>query len=164
ELFDLTPTVLELAGIARRHTHFARSLVPQLRGEPGDPGRAAFAEGGYDPYEPHCFEGHEGGEQWLRAPGHIYAPKVSLQQSEPRSVCRATMIRTLTHKLVRRPRDVSELYDLQNDPDETRNLYNHPAYTAVQRDLELRLLDWHIQTADVTPFDENPRGHTKLTS
>ena len=37
ELFDVMPTVLELAGVEAKHTHFARSLMTQLRGEPGDP-------------------------------------------------------------------------------------------------------------------------------
>ena len=162
EVFDLMPTVLELAGIEPRHTHFARSLVPQLDGAPGDPLRAAYAEGGYDPHEPHCFEGHAGGDQWLRSPGHIYSPKAGLQQSDPLSVCRATMIRTATHKLVRRPLERSELYDLRNDPSESRNVYDQPAYAAIQRELERQLLDWYIHGADVTPFNENPRGHTFL--
>ena len=57
ELFDVMATALDLAGIPVGHTHFARSLTPQLRGAPGDPQRAAFSEGGYDPHEPHAFEG-----------------------------------------------------------------------------------------------------------
>jgi len=72
------------------------------------------------------------------------------------------MIRTATHKLVRRPLERSELYDLRNDPSESRNVYDQPAYAAIQRELERRLLDWYIHGADVTPFDENPRGHTFL--
>src|SRR5262245_12169063 len=38
ELFDLAPTVLEMAGIAPEHTVQARSLVAQIGGAPGDPG------------------------------------------------------------------------------------------------------------------------------
>ena len=41
-------TMLEMADVPAQHTHFARSLVPQLHGAPGDPTRAAFAEGGYE--------------------------------------------------------------------------------------------------------------------
>lgn len=131
ELFDLAPTVLELAGIEARHTQFGRSLVPQLRGATRDPGRAAFAEGGYDPHEPHCFEGHVGGDQFLRDPSHIYWPKANLQQTAPLSVCRAAMIRTRDHKLVRRPLERSELYDLRADPQELRNVYDDPRYAGV---------------------------------
>jgi len=158
ELFDVMATVLELAGVEARHTHFARSLVPQLRGAPGDPQRAVFAEGGYDPHEPHAFEGHPGGEQFLRQREHIYFPKARLQQEVPASVCRSTMIRTQTHKLIRRPLGVSELYDLEADPRELRNLYGDPVHAAAQHDLEGRLLDWYVHTGDVVPFDEDPRG------
>jgi choline-sulfatase len=161
ELFDLMPTVLELAGVEARHTHFARSLVPQLGGSAGDPSRAAFTEGGYDPHEAHCFEGHAGGDQLGRDPGHIYYPKARLQQDEPLTVCRAATIRTGTHRLVRRPLERSELYDLAVDPGELRNLHGDPAHAAVQRALETRMLDWYVHTADTTPFDEDPRGFTR---
>jgi choline-sulfatase len=158
ELFDLTPTVLELAGVEPRHTILARSLVSQIAGAPGDSERAAFAEGGYDPHEQHCFEGHPGGDQIGRDPWHIYYPKARLQQDEPLTVCRAAMIRTASHKLIRRPLERSELYDLRDDPGETRNRHGDPACADVQRALETRLLDWYVHTADVTPFDEDPRG------
>jgi choline-sulfatase len=158
ELFDVMATVLDLAGVAARHTHFARSLVAQLRGARGDPQRAVFAEGGYDPHEPHAFEGHEGGEQALRQPSHIYYPKAQLQQDVPESVCRSVMVRTRSHKLVRRPLGVSELYDLQADPRELRNVYGDPAYATEQRALEGRLLEWYVHTSDVVPPDEDPRA------
>ena len=158
EAFDVMATALELAGIRAEHTHFARSLVPQLGGAPGDPDRAVFSEGGYDPHEPHAFEGRAGTDQGIRAPEHIYFPKGRLQQDVPESVCRATSIRTTTHRLVRRPLGVSELYDLPTDPRELSNVYDRPEYAAVQRDLERRMLDWSIHTADVVPFAEHPRG------
>ncbi len=48
ELYDVMATCLDLAGIQAKHTHFARTLLPQMRGEAGDLNRAAFAEGGYN--------------------------------------------------------------------------------------------------------------------
>jgi hypothetical protein len=56
ELYDVMATCLDASGIEAQHTHFARSLIPQLRGEPGDPRRAAFCEGGYNMYERQLFE------------------------------------------------------------------------------------------------------------
>ena len=157
ELFDILPTTLELAGVECGHTHFARSLVHQLRGAPGSPTRVVFAEGGYDTHEPHCFEGKP--EDGVAGnPRGIYYPKGRQQQEHPESVSRSTMIRTRTHKLIRRPNGQSELYDLAQDPLELHNLCDHPEYAAVQRDLELRLLDWAIHTADVVPHDPDPRG------
>jgi len=159
ELFDIMPTVLELADIPARHTHFARTLLPQLYGEGGDPGRAAFAEGGYSLHEPHCFEGRfDNAPQFWRDPRNIYYPKGKLQQDHPESVCRAAMVRTMTHKLIHRPEGLSELYDLRADPLELDNVHGQPAHAAVQRELEWRLLDWYVETSDVTPFDEDPRG------
>ncbi len=158
ECQDIMPTTLELAGVECRHTHFACSLVAQLAGAAGDPDRAVFAEGGYDPHEPHCFEGCPGGFQDVADKAGIYYLKGLQQQEHRESVCRCAMIRTATHKLVDRPGDVSELYDLAADPHELKNRHGQPRYAAVQRQLERRLLDWYIHTSDVVPFARDPRG------
>ena len=157
EFFDIMATVLDLAGVEARHTHFAQSLVPQLGGAPGDADRAVFAEGGYDPHEPHAFEGRAN-DGIFREPAHIYYPKGIQQQEYPLSVCRAVMMRTFDYKLVRRPLGVSELYDLRADPRELRNVYADPDYAAVRAQMEAGLLDWTIRTADVVPVGEDPRG------
>jgi choline-sulfatase len=80
------------------------------------------------------------------------------QQERPETVCRCTMLRTATHKLVRRPNGIHELYDLAEDPDECRNVYNNPRYATVRQQLVERMLDWYIHTSDVVPFDADPRG------
>jgi len=155
ELLDLMATVLELAGVEAEHTHFSQSLVAQIQGAPGDAGRGAFAEGGYDTHEPHCFEGRglePGGE------GHIYYPKLKLQQTHPESIRRSVMMRTATHKLIVRPGGIDELYDMVHDPRESENLAGRPEYASLQRELESRILQWYVHTSDVVPFDEDPRG------
>ncbi len=161
ELFDIMATALDLAGLKAQHTHFARSLVPQLHGATGDPGRAVFAEGGYDLHEAHCLEGHAGNpeeERLMRDKKGFYYPKRAQQQEHPESVCRSVMIRTMTHKLIHRRHGPCELYDLVRDPRELHNRHHDPAMSSVRTDLERRLLDWHLSTSDVTPFDEDPRG------
>lgn len=165
ELFDIMATVLDMAGIEAKHNHFARSLVPQLHGQPGDPSRAVFAEGGYDLREEHCFEGRPDRtfDGFFRDEKHIYYPKGKLQQDYPESVCRASMIRTQDYKLVRRTADLSELYDLRRDPRELNNVYGHTSYRTIQAELESQLLDWFIHTADVVPMDEDPRGFPKAS-
>jgi choline-sulfatase len=47
QLFDILPTILELANITLNHTQFGVSLVEQLYGAPGNPNRTVFSEGGY---------------------------------------------------------------------------------------------------------------------
>jgi len=159
ELFDQMATVLELAGIESEHTHFARSLVPQLHGASGDPERVVFAEGGYGLNEPHLLEGNPTRDGWASDPKQIYYPKLALNQSHPESVSRSVMIRTLSHKLVRRPESGEhELYDLENDPMELTNLYNDDNYKSIQDDLERQLLDWCITTSDTAPFEQDMRG------
>jgi choline-sulfatase len=158
ELFDVMATTLDLAQVEARHTHFARSLVPQLRGASGDPSRAVFTEGGYGRNEPHCFEGRPERDQFARDERNIYYPKGKVQQEHPESVSRAVAVRTATHKLVFRPAGTCELYDLKSDPRELVNLYHDETLAHVRRDLHDRLLDWHILTSDVTPFDMDPRG------
>ena len=158
ELFDLMATTLDLAGIEAQHTHFARSLTPQLQGQPGDPERAVYIEGGYATHEPHTFEGRAVGNQADRDEHHIYYPKGQLQQDVPDSVGRSTTVRTATHKLTYRPTGQSELYDLQSDPLELHNRYDDSNYRPIRQALETDLLNWLIQTSDVTPFEEDPRG------
>ncbi len=158
ELFDIMATTLELAGIEAHHTHFAQSLVPQLQGADGDPQRAVFTEGGYARHEPLCFEGRPDRDQFARDARHIYYPKGELQQTHPDSVGRTVAIRTLTHKLVYRPTGVNELYDFQIDPQELHNRFGDPAYAQVQQALHTRLLEWYVQTSDVTPFEQDARG------
>ena len=162
EAFDIMATVLDLAGVEPGHSHFARSLTPQLGGEPGDADRAAFSEGGYDRFEPHCFEGREVGDLAGIASDNLYYPKCRQQQEHPDSVCRATMIRTASHKLVYRAHGLCELYDMQADPCELHNVYGHADYAYVQAGLERRLLDWYLSCSDVTPFDEDPRGFSMV--
>ena len=161
ELFDVMATVMDLAGVEARHTHFARSLAAQLGGAPGEADRAAFAEGGYDPHERHCFEGRDEGDHAGMTPDNIYYQKCRLQQTHPASACRSAMIRTATHKLIYRTADACELYDLASDPRELHNLHGQASAAGVQRELETRLLELFAGTSDVVPMDEDPRGLPK---
>ena len=68
-------TTLDLAGIEAQHTHFARSLTPQLQGQAGVPGIEA-------PQAP----GGPGGQVFANngcGSCHIYAPAQSVGQVGP---------------------------------------------------------------------------------
>ncbi|MCD6365658.1 MAG: sulfatase-like hydrolase/transferase [Planctomycetes bacterium] len=160
ECFDIMPTTLALADVEVRHAHHARSMVPQLQGLRGDADRAVFAEGGYDPQEEPCFEGSVH-DSLLEDPGGIYYPKALQQREHSETVCRAAMIRTLTHKLIRRPSGVNELYDLSADSGELRNVYGQAQYADVQADLLSRMLDWYIRTSDVVAQKKDSRHPPK---
>lgn len=149
ELFDIMPTFLDLAATRATHTHFARSLMPQLHGAAGDPDRAAFTEAGYNPSEPQAFEPVQPG---------VYEPKTRLQNERPADVARCAAIRTRTHKLIERPGGLSELYDVRRDPANARNLIEDPARGATIADLRRRLADWYVTTSGVPPTDKDRRG------
>jgi arylsulfatase A-like enzyme len=146
ELIDLFATVMDLAGVEPQHTHFGRTLMPQIHGAAGDPERAAFAEGGYDATEPQAF-----------APArdfpteHIYYPKIHLEASLPETITRTAMIRTRELKLVYRPSGTSELYDLAADPRELCNVHGRREYSGRQQELMVRLLENFVRTSDVIP-------------
>jgi choline-sulfatase len=151
ELYDVMATCLDLAGIEAQHTHFARSLTPQLHGARGDPARCAFCEGGFNTYEPQCFEPVE-------APESIYHARLKLEMDHPETISRTAMVRTPNYKLVLRPAGQCELYDLREDARELYNLYGEQSTRSVEEDLRARLLNWYINTTGVAPPDKDQRG------
>lgn len=150
EQYDVMQTVLDLARTAASHTHFSRSLVPQMEGLGGDPHRSAFCEGGYNVYEPQCFEPAGAG-------GGMYEGKNRLQNERPVTVSRSAMVRTRTHKLILRPQGISELYRYNDDPQERNNLYGSPSCARVQAELQQELLTHFLETSGVAPYDKDSR-------
>jgi arylsulfatase A-like enzyme len=150
ENFDMMATCLDLAGIQARHTHFARSLLPQVSGKPGDPHRAAFCEGGYNVYEPQCYE--------PLTTGGVYAPKVQLQNEEPDTITRCAMVRTQDAKLIVRPQGQNELYVYKTDQREENNVFGQSGVAALQQELQTRLTHWYINTTGIAPFDKDARN------
>ena len=67
---------------------------------------------------------------------------------------------TQTHRLTYRPTGVCELYDLAQDPLELNNRFGNPDCAAIQQSLQNRILEWLVQTSDVTPFKVDPRGYS----
>ncbi len=121
EQLDLFATVVAAAGAPPSQRAFARSLLPLARGtgatgEPGVPGA-------------HVGSG---------------APERDAVFSELK---REIMVRTMRHKYVVDARGRGfQLFDLQEDPREQRNLVGHPDYVGVERDLRERILTWLVST------------------
>ena len=151
ELYDVMATCLDLAGTKADHTHFARSLMLQISGGTGDPHRAAFSEGGYNVYEPQCFEP-------VSSVGGPYIGKLTLQNEQPQTVSRAAAARTASHKLISRPNGQSELYDCITDPQQVTNLFGDRRHAQIQTDLQNRLLNWYVNTTGIAPNDKDSRG------
>lgn len=158
---DPWATIMDLAGINASHVHFARSLRGALFREPGaypSPDNVVFSEGGFfydNEIEPNDPSQHS----IVTDPRNLYYARFVEELSNyPDASPRAVMIRNATHKLVWRPRGVSELYDLAADPRELTNVYGLPEHAAARSELERQLLVWYTQTADVTPMSDDGRG------
>lgn len=162
QLFDIVPTIMEQANLSLKHVQFGKSLVGIANGRSDihDSKRAVFFEGGYSTHEPRDFEGFLSGLPKVTDP---YYPKSLQQLQEPFSVCRAVGIRTSEAKLVlrsdpRSPAHGGELYDLRVDPRELHNLYGTPSAALVQANLTTQLMQWMMQTSDVTRWDLDNRN------
>jgi len=141
ELIDLFATLVELAEAEPRHTHFGRSL---LTGAPRD---AAFSEGGFTVAE----------EPLLERADYPYDLKARLQHEAPETVGKAIALRTERWTYVYRLYEGDELYDRATDPGELRNLSGSPETAPIERELRDRILRWTVETADVVPWDRDPR-------
>jgi arylsulfatase A-like enzyme len=127
ELVDLAPTLLELAGLERHPGMQGRSLLPLLRGEVPDVGRD----------DVYCE--FYGSNFTYDPPAHT------------------TMVRTRRYKLtVAHGTGGGELYDLEADPGEHRNLWAEPEMLPVRAEMLQRLCDRMAFTADPLPVRTAP--------
>lgn len=121
---DMAPTFLQMAGLQVPKSMHGKSLVPLLKGDQPDDWRDAV----YYHY------------QMKEPPGrtsHLVAKHYG--------------IRTAKHKLIFfYELDSWELYDLQQDPDETRNQYSNPEFARLVSDLKQQLGKLRSQYGDTT--------------
>lgn len=136
ESIDVLPTLFELAGLPEPYENQGRSLAPLIAdtGERYTPREAVFCENvipevitsGRLDFEFQKRVGIKG----VRHPD-------------------AKMVRTRRWKFNYYPEGYAELYDLQNDPREMKNLADDPAHREVVFGMKDRLLHW-LTTADET--------------
>lgn len=149
---DLFPTIMEQAGIETSYTHFGQSLTPVAQGEPGR--ESVYAVAGYDPREPQAFEKPMKSQQAFMGQ---YYHKVNLQNDDPATVARSTMLRSKDWKLIIRSAGKEELYNLKEDPHELTNLIDDPSLENLRCKLRNQLLYWYLQTSD-NPHWKRERG------
>jgi arylsulfatase A-like enzyme len=121
EMTDLAPTLLEAAGIPVPQAMQGRSLTPVLRGE-----RTSHRESVYGEY----YDS-----------GQLYDPPPM-----------ATSVRTRDKKLtVYHSLNSGELYDLEKDPGEVRNLWDESGARAARDEMLLKLANRMSDTVDPLP-------------
>jgi len=137
---DLLPTLLQVAGLDAPEQVQGRSFLPLLRGETWRPREAIFAEKTH-----HC---HYDPMRCIRTRRHKYIFNFGILRGIeiPADVEMETLASVPELYTARRP--MAELYDLQNDPLETRNLSGAPNHAALEANLRDQLREWMQQTGD----------------
>ncbi|MFJ2776279.1 sulfatase-like hydrolase/transferase [Kitasatospora sp. NPDC087315] len=147
ELVDILPTVLELAGVQAPHRHFGRSLVPLLHDSAAPHRQYAFTEGGFTVEE----------EPQLEQAPFPYDRKAALQHEDPALVGKAIAVRDQEWTYVWRLYEQPELYHRATDPHERTNLAGRPQHAGTEARLREAVLRWSVETADVIPYESDPR-------
>jgi arylsulfatase len=139
EQIDLLPTILDICGVPIPGNVQGRSFAPVLMGGVNRyvPREMVFAENVIP-----CVVGSLASVGTSR-----YHPYVPGQGVDGVRHPDAKMVRTRRWKLNYYPTCDGELYDLVNDPGETRNLWADSGSATVIRELKGAILDWMI-TAD----------------
>ena len=142
ECVDVLPTLFELIGLDQPQSCQGRSLVSLIdgSGRPKEPRDEVFCEN----VIPEIITGKEMLFEFEKGKG-----VAGIRHPD------AKMVRTERWKYNYYPDGYAELYDLQADPRERRNLADDPAEKLVIDDMKSRLLQWLI-TAD-EPDQIQPR-------
>ena len=139
---DVLPTLLEAAGASLSTGLSGRSLMPVLRGETVEHRDAIFAEktfhSYYDPMR--CVRTRR--HKYIRNFESAFAVEV------PGDIQAGATFRANPSLYSKDRPSVVELYDLESDPLEQRNLAGAPNLRDVERELSARLWRWMRETDD----------------
>jgi len=132
ESIDIFPTLMELLGLEVPYACQGRSFLPLIAEGRGayTPREAVFSEN----IIPEVFSKSYVFEKG-KGVGGIRHPD-------------AKMVRTARWKFNYYPEGFAELYDLEHDPIEQRNLAGDPAYRNTLDELKGRILDWLITAGE----------------
>ena len=145
ELLDMTPSVLELAGLEVPDYVQGKSLLPILRGEVSPDYHRDFVRCEY-------FDALDAGLTRLSGPSGLEISKgMERGKFTPSPGVFATMYRDRRYKLsIYHGHNLGELYDLQEDPWEFDNLWDDPKHRTIRDDLIYASFDAHVLiTTDV---------------
>lgn len=135
---DFVPTVLDLLGQSSATDLPGKSLAPMIFGENGQP-RNVLIE--WNPYKKQ--------EKRLKK-GTSLAPPGSVTRAIREST--RTMIAPDGWKLSLRDNDLCELYNLNEDPSEQRNVYYNGQFASVIERGTNEILRWQQETGDAVQF------------
>lgn len=147
---DVLPTLLELAGVPIPPQIEGKSFLPVLEGQPYLPHEFLFAEmTWHDKYNP---------MRAIRTPRYKYIrnfgdrPLVYL----PLDIWQGAAGREMREEYYRERRPTHELYDLEKDPWEQKNVFEDPAYAEIGAQLRQRVEQYMIQSNDPLLYGDIP--------
>lgn len=169
-LVDLSPTVLEIAGVEVPGDWTGVSFDEAIR-EPASSGKreAVFLERNWHDYEDHVRAVRTDrfklvrnvflNEPWMPPADVMRGPtaRIMLRLREQAQLTVAQMM------LFRAPRPPVELYDLTVDPWEFQNVAFEPEYWQIRERLERTLDEWIKETRDVSPWPRRPDEFDRWT-
>jgi arylsulfatase A-like enzyme len=158
ELVDFYATVMDFAGVEPSDDHFGRSLRPVVADRNVRVREYAHCEGGRLAHEEQCDEWHSDPPE----PGKddYWAKKTA--QLDDGAHCKTTMVTDGHYKFVQHLNGEHELYCLDDDARELKNLYvteeknaddtfTDGALQGVTWRMQAELLRWYQETCDVVP-------------
>ena len=128
---DFVPTLLDLLGQPKHPQCAGKSLLPLIRGE------ATPLENVYIEWAPNRTKIKK---------GTSLASRRMIKRAVDEST--RTVVSSDGWKLCLRDKDLNELYNLNDDPLETRNLYTDRQYTSVISRLDVEIHRWQESTND----------------
>jgi len=137
---DFVPTLLELLDLPKASQPVGRSLVPLMRGEKTQP-EDIFIE--WNPYKKR--------EKRLKKDTTLASQQ---QVQEAISESTRTVISSDGWKLSLRDKDLNELYTLNEDPQEMRNLYYSGQHSDVIARCGDKIRRWQESTADAVRLSD----------
>lgn len=158
ELVDFFATAMEYARVKPQEDHFGRSLSPVIADRSVKVREFAHCEGGRLPHEEQCDEWHS--EPPVPGEDPYWAKKTA--QLDGEAHIKGTMVTDAHFKFVQRLNGEHELYCLDEDPYERRNLYatekkradgtfENPVLQQAMQRMQTELLCWYQETCDVVP-------------
>jgi N-sulfoglucosamine sulfohydrolase len=153
---DLTPTILELAGVVPPATMQGRSFRSLLLDADSSAGRSyVFSERNWHDCDEHQRAVRTPRFKLIRTDAYTDLPLCTAADigASPsflalRAFAKAGRLTAAQSRLFESPRARLELYDLAKDPWELRNVADEPSYAKAVRELAKVLQEWMEQTDD----------------
>lgn len=167
-VIDLSPTILELAGLDVPTEMQGNSIVWDLKYDTPDTliQKMVFSERNWHNTDEHIrsvrtsqFKLIE--NAYLDQPSGVAADiGKSYAWRSLLKIKASGKLTTAQTPLFHNPRPKYELYDLQNDPNEIHNLSSNPNYTEIKTELIAQLEKWKAETGDFPPTSRRRPDNT----